>query len=695
MGVMNRLRDNTGVVLWILVFAFGVIWVLQDSGGLNAVGNVGNNIGSVNDDVISVEDYNNAIDAQVQSYQNQAGDSMPPQMLDQTRDRVFDQLVEARLREQEMERLGIDVSDEELIEMVQGADPHPIIKAYFSDGNGGVDRTLLQNFIDNPQAAQDWVNIEDYLRQERRRQKLDNLITATVRVSDAEVFAEHRRQNRTVDVEFVALRYAALPDDSISYDDGDLRSFYNRNKEDFARKKAYALTYVTRSKIPTAADTAATIQDVEGVRNAFAAASDDSTFLARNGSERAYTDAYFRPDELDEALSTAIFAAAEPGNVVGPIISGNEVHLVKIVDVRPPAEPAVKARHILFRATEGDDTAMAEALQEANDVRRRIQNGEAFEDMAREFGDDGTATRGGDLGWFGPGRMVSEFEDAAFDARIGQLVGPVKTQFGYHLIEVTDRATVEARIADFTLSLRASVATLNAAQGELDDLQYFASEEGDFAGEAARRGMTIQSVSVEEDQQFIPGIGNSRQLEIFLETAEEGAVTEVVELNEVFLVARLDEVTPAGYRSFEEVRSQIEPQLRNELKADIQFDKLRKAVAANGFDGAAAAVGAPARTAVGIGFGNMVVPGIGRDPEFVGTATGLEVGEASDVMRGEAVAYVVRVTGVNEASTLDPSEVESMRQRILTQRRNQVRQQWIAALRESADITDNRRFFLQ
>ena len=695
MGVMNRLRDNTGVVLWILVFAFGVIWVLQDSGGLNAVGNVGNNIGSVNDDVISVEDYNNAIDAQVQSYQNQAGDSMPPQMLDQTRDRVFDQLVEARLREQEMERLGIDVSDQELVEMVQGADPHPIIKAYFSDGNGGVDRTLLQNFIDNPQAAQDWVNIEDYLRQERRRQKLDNLITATVRVSDAEVFADHRRQNRTVDVEFVALRYAALPDDSISYDDGDLRSFYNRNKEDFARKKSYALSYVTRSKVPTAADTAATIQDVEGVRNAFMAASDDSTFLARNGSERAYTDAYFRPDELDEALSTAIFDAAEPGNVVGPIISGNEVHLVKIVDVRPPEEPAVKARHILFRATEGDDTAMAEALQEANDVRRRIRNGEAFEDMAREFGDDGTATRGGDLGWFGPGRMVSEFEDAAFDARVGQLVGPVKTQFGYHLIEVTDRATVEARIADFTLPLRASVATLNAAQGELDDLQYFASEEGDFAGEAARRGLTIQSVSVEEDQQFIPGIGNSRALEIFLETAEEGAVTEVIELNEVFLVARLDEVTPAGYRSFEEVRSQLEPRLRNELKADIQFERLRAAVNANGFDGAAAAVGAPARTAVGIGFGNMVVPGIGRDPEFVGTATGLEAGEASEVMRGEAVAYVVRVTGVNEASTLDPSEVETIRQRLLTQRRNQVRQQWIAALRESADITDNRRFFLQ
>ena len=172
MGVMNNLRENTGVILWILVFAFGVIWVLQDSGGLNAVGNLSNNIGTVNGDPITIDEYNQAIDQQVQSYQNQSGDNMPPQMLDQTRDRVFNQLVEARLREQEMARLGLGVSEEELVDMIQGADPHPIIVAYFSDGNGGVDRALLQNFIANPDATADWINIEEYLRSERRRQKV-------------------------------------------------------------------------------------------------------------------------------------------------------------------------------------------------------------------------------------------------------------------------------------------------------------------------------------------------------------------------------------------------------------------------------------------------------------------------------------------------------------------------------------------
>jgi len=695
MGVMNRLRDNTGVILWILVFAFGVIWVLQDSGGLDAVGNVGNNIGSVNGDVISVEEFNNAVNAQVQSYSNQAGESMPPQMLDQTRERVFNQLVESRLREQEMDRLGIAVSDQELVDMVQGADPHPIIKAYFSDGNDGVDRSLLQNFIDNPEAVQDWINIENYLRQERRREKLDNLVGATVRISDGDVMEEHRRQNLTVNAEFVALRFAALPDDSISYSDRDLRNFYNQNKEEFARKKSYTFSYVSRSKSPTAADTAAVFRDVELLRDTFVETENDSLFLVRNGSERPWSSAYFRPDELDESISSVVFENPEPGTVVGPVIAGDEVHLIKVIDVRKPEEPAVKARHILFRAPEDDTKARAEALREANDVRRRIVGGERFEDLAREFGDDGTASRGGDLGWFGPGRMVAEFEEAAFNAPVGRLVGPVETQFGYHLIEVTDRAELEARIADFALGLRASAATLNAAQTELDDLQFFSAEEGSFEEEAERRGLAIQTVSVEEGQQFIPGLGNSRSLQLFLESGKPGDLSDVIELNNEFVVARLNDVTPEGYRDFEDVKSQLEPRLRNKLKAEIQVARLREALDAHGFDELGNAVNSPMRTAEGIGFSNMVIPGLGRDPKFVGTAIGLAEGEVSKVLSGEAAAYVIRVTAVNEPTPLTPAEIENMRERLIAQRRNQVRQQWVATLRESADIDDNRRLFLQ
>lgn len=685
MGVMNKMRESTGAILWILVFAFGVIWVLQDSGGLDTIGQVGNNIGSVNGDPITVDEYNAAVDQQVQSYQNQTGDTMPPQMLDQTRDRVFNQLVESRLREQEMERLGLDVSDDELVEMIQGVDPHPIIKAYFSDGNGGVDRALLQNFIANPDATADWINIEEYLRSERRRQKLENLINSTVRITEADIVEEYVQRNKRVDVSYVALRHSSLPDDEISYDDGDLRSFYNDHREEFARAKAYNLSYVTASKAPTAADTAATVADVESLKDAFAAAEDDSLFLARNGSERPWTDAYFRPDELSEEIANAVFDNIEEGQVVGPIITGGQIHLVKVIDVRPPEETAVRARHILFRAAEGDDAARAEAMSEARDVRRQLLNGGDFAALAAEHSDDGTAQRGGDLGWFGPGRMVAPFEEAAFGARVGQIVGPVETQFGYHLIEVTERATEEAQIADFAL---------NRVQSNLDDLQYFASEEGNFAEEAGRRGLNVLTVSVEADQQFIPGIGNSRALLNFLTDATDGDVSPVIELNDVFFVASVDGVTPEGYQPFEEVSAQLEPRLRNQLKAEVQAERMREALA-DGFEGLADRLSTAERTAEGLSFANQSVPGIGRDAVFVGTAMAMAEGETSGVVEGENAVYVIKVTAAHEPGAIQPSEYTSLQDQLTSRQQNIVRAQWITALRESADIEDNRRIFLQ
>jgi peptidyl-prolyl cis-trans isomerase D len=694
MGVMNKLRDNTGVILWILVFAFGIIWVLQDSGGLDVVGNLSNNIGTVNGDPITFEEYSRAIDAQVQSYQQRTGDSMPPQMLDQTRDRVFDQLVDTKLRQQEMERLGLDVADDELVEMIEGDNPHAIIKTYFGDGNGGVDRALLQNFIENPDARDDWLQIEDYLRNERLREKLDKLISGSVRVSPDEVEADYILKNRKADVRFVALRFTALSDDSISYSDSDLQRFYNDHKDEFARERSYSLSYVTSSKAPTPADTAAAFSELDLLREDFETTDNDSLFLVQNGSERPYSEAYFRPDELDDATSAIVFDNAEVGKVVGPVISGNQLHLLKILDVRPPTEPAIRASHILFRASEGDETARSSARKKALDIKRRLRNGEDFADLARQFSDDGSAAEGGDLKWFGRGRMVKPFEDAAFSARVGRVVGPVETQFGFHLIKVTDKATVEAKLADYALTLRASVETLNRVQEQLDDLQYFSSESGDFDSEAERRNLEIQTVTVEDGQSFIPGIGNSRALTNFLETASVSDVSPVIELNDQFLVATVTDITEAGFRPFDEVRAQIEPRLRNEMKGEYQRARLEKA-ATDDLDALAAAIASPVRTAEGLSYGNMVVPGIGRDPIFVGTALGMKEGETSGIVEGENAVFVLQVVKIDKPAALADAEQEQKLNQLQTQRQNVVRAQWITSLRDMAEIVDNRRQFLQ
>ncbi|RMH68296.1 MAG: peptidylprolyl isomerase [Bacteroidetes bacterium] len=694
MGTMTKLRDNTGIILWILVIAFGGLWVLQDSGVFDTIGAVGQNIATVDGTPISYEEYSQALNQQLDQYQAQTGETAPPQWVDLQREQVFQALVDDRIMQHEMDRLGITVTDDEVYEMILGENPHPIIKAYFSDGQGGVNRALLQSFIDDPEQQASLIALEQYLRAERRRQKLQNLIGATVRVSEQEVLQEYLKRNKTVDTRYVALRYAAVPDDSISISERDLRRFYDAHREEFKRNRTYTIQYVSLPKVPSAADTAAVLDDLERLRDRFAAAEDDSLFLVRNGSERPYTSATFRADELEAPIADAVFANLEPGRIVGPILSGNQYHLIKIQSVEPADEPVVRARHILLRAPEGNEAARAEARARANELRQRILDGESFADLAREFSEDGSAQQGGDLGWFGRGRMVEPFEEATFSARVGEITRPVETRFGIHLIQVTDRTDRAVRLADFALTLRPSVGTLNDAEERLEDLAYFASESEDFQGEAEQAGLTPTVVQVEVDQQFIPGLGNSRRLMNFLADAEPGDISEVIELNDQFIVAHVSAIQPEGYRSFDEVRSEIEPRVRTEKKKEVQRERLARAAAAHDdLDAIGNALNVPPRTANGLRMDNPVVPGLGREPAFVGTAFGLDQGERSGVITGENAAFILEVTNIQEPPPISEAQRQQIRTQLLTQRRNQVQQQWIAGLRERADIEDNRRAF--
>lgn len=688
MGTMNKMRENTGVVLWILVFAFGVIWVLQDSGALDTVGVGGTqNVIVVDGDPIPYEDYARAVDAQVQQYQQQTGESMPPQMIDQQRETVYQQLVENKLREHEMDRLGISVTDEEIYNMVMGSNPHPIIRTYFGDEQGNVDRALLQNFISNPEARQDWVQIENYLRAERRRQKMDNLIAATVRVSEQDVLDEYQRRNRSADVSWVGLRYAEIPNDSVTVTDRDLKRFYDENRDDYARPRTYTFNYVTRSKQPSAEDSTNISNELERLKPRFAAAEDDSLFIARNASENTFTDEWQSANQLDPTISEAVFPNPEPGTVVGPIFAGNQAHLIKVRDVRPAESEAIQASHILIRSPEESE----QVRNRLTEIRNEIESGSiTFEDAAREHSQDGSAANGGDLGWFGRGQMVDAFETAAFGARPGEIVGPIKTRFGYHLIKVTGSASSEVKIGDYALQVRADVATLNNMQEQLEDLRYFTEESGDFEAEAQRLGMDVQTVQITPDQQMIPGLGSSRTILNFLETAQEDEISPVLELDEVYVVGEVEEIVKEGYRSLEEVRSELEPRVYVEKKKELLTRRMQNALQNSGFDGLAQALNTQQRTASDIGFTTNVIPGLGREPKFVGTALGLDEGQTSRVVAGENAVFVLKVTSVDEPAPISETQRTQIRQQLLQQRRNQVQSEWLTQLRDQAKVQDNR-----
>ena len=288
--------------------------------------------------------------------------------------------------------------------------------------------------------------------------------------------------------------------------------------------------------------------------------------------------------------------------------------------------------------------------------------------------------------------MVEAFADAAFAADVGDIVGPVKTRFGYHVIKVEARAGKAVKVADLAFSLRASQGTLSDLRTTLDDLAFYAEEEGQgFAEEAERRGLPVQTVSVQAGQARIPGLGASPALADFVEGAEAGAISPVVDLDDQYVVARVEGVTPEGFRPLDEVRSQVETRVKLEKKRGVLVRQMEAALAEGGrLQAVASAFGTTVQTRQDLEPTTESVPGLGRDASFAGAAFGLEEGETSSVVEGQNGAFVVAVTALDAPDAPTDEEMATLRTELQEERRREVTNQWIAALRERAAIQDNR-----
>lgn len=707
MGTMTRIRNRAGgIMIVVLALAFGGLWMLQDTGVFEAVGSGQQRPSDmivVNGSSISSEEYGSAVDRQVQMLQRQGRD-VTPQQRAQVGDKVYEQLVNARLRKNAMDRLGITVTAEEVEQAVLGPNPDPRVKqalrslvpAQRLPQDGQIDQQFINSILSQSQFEPVVQRLEQFMRRQIRSRKLNALLGATVHVSQEDVQDYYRRQNLSVDTRYVALPYAQVPDSAVSASQSEIQSYYEEHKEqDYRRPKTYRVQYVTRTKQATAEDTAAVADKLEGLRSRFAQAENDSLFLARNNSQRSYSSEYRSAAALDSAIAAAIFPNPDTSEIVGPLYTGQQAHLVKVTGTRPAEQPTVRARHILIRG-DGD-----EALQQIRQLKKRITGGQAsFAAMAREYSEDpGSATQGGSLGWFSRGQMQPAFEEAAFSATPGQIVGPVQTSYGYHLIKVEARADEQVQVADLALSLRPSVATLSDTEEQMRDIAVFAEEEGDFAGQAKRAGLKLQTATATasgEDGELplapVAGLGPSQRIKNFLSGAEAGAVSDVIELDDQFAVLQVEEVTPKGFRPLKEVRSQVKTQVLRQKKQQVQTRKLRQALdqAGGDLDQLAQAVGTTARAKAGVAFDTGAIPALGADGKFVGTALGLKEGQTSRVVAGENGAFVVKATRVNEPAKLTAKRRQQLHDQLLQQKRQQVQQKWLAGLREEATIQDNR-----
>ena len=358
-------------------------------------------------------------------------------------------------------------------------------------------------------------------------QRFQRFVESSVRATDFEVDKLYEFEQERVNLDFVKIASEDLVD-SVTVEEQALTDFYENHKETFRTPERVRFGYVTYDPVDFAPEVSVSEADVQ-----------------------EYYDTY--KDDL-------------------------------FTD-----EQQVRARHILFSVSENDsDEAKAETRTTALGVLERARDGEDFASLAEEFSqDEGTAEQGGDLGFFGRGRMVEPFEEAAFSLDVGQISDLVETTFGFHVIKVDEIRSAEVRpledVADqVTETLLERESRRLAEERARADRQTVGDgvRLAEFAESAA---LTVQETPLVATGETIPGLGEQPTLVQAALAQEPGQISQPIQVDDVWFLVSLEERAPSRIPEFSGVQSDVERRYRSEQaetlakqRADALFTKLQE-----------------------------------------------------------------------------------------------------------------------
>jgi peptidyl-prolyl cis-trans isomerase D len=619
----------------------------------------------------------------------------------QIREQVWQSYLQENIISKASEELGLTVTADELFDLVQGNNPHPIIRQLFQNPQTGqVDKSTIIQFLKNletnasPEQKSYWLYIENQIKQDKLRTKYNNLVAKGLYVTSLEAKKSLEAKNQSANVQLVVLNYASVPDADVKISDSELKEYYNKHKDQYKQENTRKIEYVTFEVLPSAADNSATQKWAEDNKNDFAATQDNAQYVNANSDTR-FDPSFYKKEELSPAIAEWAFVA-QPGDVYGPYFENNAYKLAKIDQVKMLPD-SVQASHILISPQALGSVAKAQAL--ADSLKRLLDNGANFSELAVKFSaDKGSAMKGGELGWFKRRQMVPEFEEAAFTGEVNK-INEAKTQYGIHLIKTTKKGnlTNQVRVAILSRSVEPSNETYQKIYGEASK---FASENTSldaFNKSVQAQKMDKKIATVKENDPVVPGLESSRQLIRAAFQAEKGDIlvsnegSSIFEFGNKFVIGAVTGATEKGDATFEEAKDQVEMAVRKEKKAQILADKLKNAAAGqSGLEGVASKLSTDVKEAAGLNFETYSIPGVGFEPAVVGTASNLPENKISAPIEGINGVYLAKVTAITKNND---TNVDGEKNRLALTLGYRAGSQVFESLKKRADIVDKRSKF--
>lgn len=593
--LMKTMRDNTKWIMLVTALAFVALMVFEWGMDITGISGGGMELGRVGGTPVTNDMYQSTYRNLYDQVSRSQAEPVTSQQNREIEDAAWDEVVNQILISQELERRGIQVTDDEIRQAALFAPPPGFQEERAFQTDGQFDLSKYQQFIQTGAEDLMLLQLEAYYRDVIPRGKLLRQVTSGIQVSDAELWRSFRDENEQVQVAFLALDPGSrIANEQVTVSDSEVQAWYRENREDFRVPATATVKLSVLGKAPTAADSAA-VEELAG------------QLLAEIGGEST------------------------------------------------------------------------------------------FEEVAtRESADAGSAADGGNLGTVLGGQLPPAMDTAVFSGPVGQVQGPIRTNFGLHIIRVDERWGADsARARHILLPMERTDASEMRLLARADSLERM-GETRTLDEVASLLRVEVQEIQLTEEFPLAPGAGLIGEgAEWALQEASPGDVSPVFETQQAFYALELVSTSPEGYQSVEEVTPLIQETLRMQKKMDLAVEEgtrwaealrtgsttLDQLAAENGLT-----VSRP-EPFTRLDF----VPGLGRQNAAVGAAFGLEVGGVSDPVRTDSNVFLIQSISSTPA---DREAFEAVKEELRAQTVQLIQQQrldeWLQGLRSATRVVDRR-----
>jgi peptidyl-prolyl cis-trans isomerase D len=703
MAVLGQIRQRSVFLILVIgmaLFAFVISGVFD---GNSSGSSPSDPIAIVNDEEIELNYFRQLVENTERSYNFSTMQAV---------NSVWDQLIRVTILRQEFERLGIDAGKQQ-IEMILMQDERIVQDPRFLNETGFFDFGIFTDYInqlrvENPQAYDNWKLQEENIVGLAKENIYYDLIKSSTGFTELEGKNAYHSENDKVNLKFVRIPYEEVPDSLFDISNADVKRYVNDRKEDYENEATRSVRYVIfpeeaseddenqiRAELEKLKFPRVEYNDVSKLTDSIDGLSttNNLTDFIEQYSETPFDSIYKTKGNLASEYADILFAL-NPGDVFGPYKDGNQFKISRFLDRKIGG--SIRASHILIayegatRANPNETRSSDEAKKLAQDLYRKARrNPDDFAKLATENSDGPSKSIGGDLGFFQEGAMTEKFFDFCNRSKVGR-IGLVETEFGFHVIKVTDKEDV-VLTADVTKGIIPSEETSNSVFQKTTQFEMESIKQKDLDTVAKQYQYDVKSIQkVNLLDENLPGLPSQRNLVqwLFNDDTQLGEVKRFSLSSGGYAVAQLFGITPKGVVDIESIKSDVMQEIIKERKAahllKIYGDQKSLSDLASASD-------KEIETASAVTQENSILAGAGSEPYVIGTAFALDLNQPSTLIKGNNGVYMVEVTAKEIAEELETYKAYA--NALQTKENIRIAASIYDALRSSAEIEDNRQLY--